>query len=500
MKAKTLLALLLACLLSLTLAVSAFADAGGPYFSSLQAVVSAEDGVMLYDYKNNAIRTIPKGEKLTLTGEYDEGNKTRYYTSFEDDYGYVTKDGLLLDLTPVSTDGFEQFVPAEHYSVFAAAGVVMRTGPDSAYDAVMTVPKGAEIVCTHNNVPANEFAGDPAWAYGSYQGKTGWVEINGNENTPALVNLVQPDGRLDGTLTLLEATRLRAEPWSSESIGAEIPAGTALQYTRYYSSLALVEYQGVEGWLPLYENAIAGERGLVFVSSPYGVPVYETVGDTGSETDRVLPFGSLLEVSAHGTKNVEAQADSYRGDEDWSWFRVSVDGKPCWIAFSGWNGYSYSSQDSYLKVMASDGLTLRAMPATDADVSGTIKAGAAVTEKFSYYDEDAETNWFYVTDGSTSGWMIYDEKAVAHITPTQYAAMTAPAETTAAATEAPTDAATTGAAATDAASMQPLDGDGMTAKTPPRTIILGSVAAAVVLALVAAVTILLIKKKKSAEE
>ena len=529
MKRNKLLALLLAVLLCLSIPTVAFADGEGPHFSEINATVEKESGIPFYNYdydnpdeKEWALKptgvTIPKGTALTLNGEFDEDGVLYFSLEYQDEYGYVRKDDVRMELTEVAPADENAYAAPRHYVVVAQDGAQVHKGPGNAFDVVKTLPRGKEITVTH----ADDLSPDDGYSIWDYSPEArGWVQTGDDREGDVVfaqsVKYKESSRTPLGTVKTRKETPVYAkisDAWNEEESTplATIPAGEELTFELYYNNYAYVTYQGKTGWLPLWSNVEAPVDGYLMTmeSKPLykEAAVNETTG-TGKtvEAYQILPYDLSVEKSI--VEGLEP------GDEDFyeqpydTWYRVTVDGTQYWARFNSETNRDplvfYYGRKSV--VAETSNLLLFEEPDTSSQRIGKIPGEAQMIELFDYYisEEEApestekERNWHYVVYGDLRGWTCYNYDEVDYGDDDGVFSLASfladPAENAVTDRLKPAATKPTGDAATEA---QKADGDNMTVKAPARTIILGCVAAAVILALVAAVTIALIKKRKSA--
>ncbi|MBQ6266299.1 MAG: hypothetical protein IJK64_00850 [Clostridia bacterium] len=527
MKLHKLFALLLAALLCLSIPTVAFADGEGPHFTALKATVEKEGGIPLYsyDYENSdddwTLKpkgiTIPQGTELTLTGEFDEDGVMYFWLEYQEEYGYVRKDDVHLDLSEVAPADENAYAEPHHYVVVAPNGAEVHSGPGKSYEVVKTIPKGKEITVTH----ADDLSPDDGYSIWDYTPDArGWVQTGydrGGEVVFAQSVKYRESTRTPlGTLKTREDTPFYANfdaAWhgdeESKALGT-VPAGEELTFDLYSNNFAYVTYQGKTGWLPLWENVEAPVDGYLMVLETR--PLYKETAvneNTGTgkkiEAYQIVPYD--LEVKISEEEGLEQGDDEFYSQPYDTWYRVTVDGAQYWARFNSETNKEPLEFYSAVKqrVAETSNLLIYEKPDIESQRIGKILGEEQMIELFDFYiseDEapelsERERGWHYVAYGDLRGWCRYDYSQVEWVNSDAIYSLASflenPEKNVITDQLKPT---ATGAAAAETTVPNKTDGDGMAVKAPARTIILGCVAAAVILALVAGVSVALIKKRK----
>ncbi|MBR4728367.1 MAG: hypothetical protein IK080_10815 [Clostridia bacterium] len=527
MKLNKLLALLLAVLLCLSIPTVAFADGEGPHFTALKATVEKEGGIPIYsyDYEDSGDEwllkpkgiTIPQGTELTLTGEFDEDGVLYFWLEYQDEYGYVRKDDVHLDLSEIAPADENAYAAPRHYVVVDPNGAEVHSGPGNSFEVVKTLPKGKEITVTH----ADDLSPDDGYSIWDYTPDArGWVQTGddrGGEVAFAKSVKYRESTRTPlGTLKTREDTPFYAninDSWSEDGetqpLGT-VPAGEELKFDLYFREFAYVTYQGKTGWLPLWKNVEAPVDGYLMTLESR--PLYKEAAvneNTGTgkkiEAYQIVPYDLEVEISEQ--EGLEPGDGEFYSQPYDTWYRVTVDGAQYWTRFNSETSKQPLEFYSAVKrrVAETSNLLMYETPDIDSQRIGKIPGEEQLIELFDYYiseDEtpelpDRERNWHYVAYGDLRGWSRYDYDQVEWVNDDMIYSLSSflenPEKNEITEQLMPT---TSKATAAETTVPNKTDGDGMAVKAPARTIILGCVAAAVILALVAGVTVALIKKRK----
>ncbi|MBR0121108.1 MAG: hypothetical protein IJM10_04910 [Clostridia bacterium] len=529
---KKLTAILLAALICLGVSLTAFADMDGPGIRSVECNVTNPNGARFYYYDYNEeteenilkSKTIPYGAVLMVTAEYDTSwlfenekalaGKRIGSVEYQDDFGYV----LLSDIS-VADGSFElsQAKRLQHpptYTVTDKKGIKLYKGPSQVFEEVGTIPEGAEIKLTYlDNGGENGYAN--SFYYTEYNGMSGWIfHYEGAETRNLIKHLDEYDEysgkiRIVGKnfrLTDIFSEQTEENNYEFEKITGVIPAGTELTFDRYYESYgdyAEVEYNGVKGYINLFEYGDGQAETVIGINNNImtfdDCEIYSEFNNRGSKTGEEIPAFTILPAVEKCRYNVND------GDE-WeycTWYLVKYNGKDVWIFDEDGDDadlfYNDVLYNSYYSIKGTSAVLLETPEAGSKTVCALTKDDV-LKSLITYYGDDDENTDYYVevVGGDKAGWI--DSEAVEWLE--DYEEPYIEEEDTDVPEQSETEAAdiksneqAAAAGALDAAS--PASAIERAANSSQKMIIVCVVAAAVI-ALTAGVTIALIKKKKSA--
>ena len=178
---KKLFAILATAVIFMTAAIPAFADMDSPMFTAYEAYVVKEGGTPLYrfdwDYETDITTVeetdtvIPKGEKVTVTGEYLCNGAYYGNVDYNDKYGYVLLTDVSNEQPKYGSENAHKLEEPETVVVINPDGVYLRSGPSMTYDVVSKKIEFGTVL-TYELVNDEYFH---SWAYITYNGESGWL-------------------------------------------------------------------------------------------------------------------------------------------------------------------------------------------------------------------------------------------------------------------------------------------------------------------------------------
>ena len=436
---KKLFAILAAAVIFMTVAIPAFADMDSPMFTAYEAYVVKEGGTPLYrfdwDYETDITTVeetdtvIPKGEKVTVTGEYLCNGAYYGNVDYNDKYGYVLLTDVSNEQPKYGSENAHKLEEPETVVVINPDGVYLRSGPSMTYDVVSKKIEFGTVL-TYELVNDDYFH---SWAYITYNGESGWLYtvqygFDNVYNCASLVSETKGDDyyATGKVMTIDDGLQLTETPdESSKKISDKIPAGTALTYEWFFefakSVAVYTEYNGVKGWLIADEAwdttaAIETDREAIVISSEEKTYLYDS--PNGKKTDNYVLNGDILQYSYIATK------PDYETEDDFSftdWYMVTANGKTGWIS-SADDGVLISYIDVHPEGTA---YLFEEMPVyseagktTDKPVF-YVPADAEVLciKSFEIYDYDNDNDndnvtkdesWYYIDFNGKTGWICDD--------------------------------------------------------------------------------------------
>lgn len=422
----------IAIIICLVCAVSAFANEISGYFTSYNITVTSESGAVLYDqvWNDDMTRSImrpltvlvPVATQLTVTDELEFDGEIYLAVEYDDFSAYVKQSKTTINVQNVGEEAAYPTYSERSIIIINKDGVSLRKGPSFAYDITgETIPYGTTVNYSLTNCETEAYA---RWAYTEYNGVTGWLYIYQygiNSNYDCAYVLDKFDQYTGSLITLTDETFLTETPNSSSAKTIEnIPKGTPLSYKYYYeyhdSIAAYVEYNGFKGWLRTkYDShkAATGEKGGVYVLAENGLPLYSNAFDENDKPVTIVPSGTNLCVDY-----VFWDADT-NGEEifEYKWMHVNYNGTDGWLFSSDASEYCYMGIAFDLKITADGGLNLYSLPSSDSEVISAIPKDTAVTciYEISETKDTERTYWSYVKYGNNHGWIYSTEAEAAYV-------------------------------------------------------------------------------------
>lgn len=434
---KKLLCIIFAAVISLTLAMPAFADNGG-YFTPFTVTVEAASGTVLYDqvWSSDMTRSImrpmsvfiPNGTSITVTGEREFDGEVYLAVEYQDFNAYIQRSKVSLMRDSVGDDLAFPTSAERRLAVINPNGVSLLKGPSLAYGKAVeeNIPYGTVLKYSKTNCESEALA---QWAYTEYKGKAGWVYIYQREieNIYDCARVLDGDSIYTGMVeTLTDGAYLTESPDSGSAKVAEgIPAGTAMAFKYYYEKLdysvsVFVEYNGIKGWLHTmssdYKVAV-GEKGGLYVLAENGLAMYEKPLDASAPAVATLPKNTNLCVD----EQVWVTDVTENGITVERWMSVEYNGTYGWVYCSNASDYCYMSNAYGLKVNTENGLTIYAEQNENSQVLGSVPKGAEVTciyEKESVKGEET-AYWSYISHSGINGWIFATDNEASFVEGTQ---------------------------------------------------------------------------------
>ncbi len=527
---KKLIAILLAAMICFGLSLTAFADAGGPMIRSVDCTVTNPNGATLYyfNYDNDSeellTKTIPYKTVVTVSAEYDpswlvtensifEGKKIGG-VNYRGEYGYIDLADVTIADGEFSLNDAKKLAHPMTYTVTNEKGLTMYAGPSQVFDVTGTIPDGATIKLTYQDVGEDENYAD-SFFYTEYNGKGGWIFKYSDTENYFLLRKLDKYSEYTGKVKVVgKGVRLLdifTEKKGDDGyyagyaeVGGVIPAGTELTFDSYYDmgGYALVEYGGTKGYIDIEPYPNDAPQVITYINDDVmtldDCSVYSAFDDFKSETDAVVPAYTVLPVKAVSRYSVETGDDW----ENYEWFLVDYNGKEVWLCdenndpeiglFNRNNDYA-----SYYKIKGATA-ELLATAENGADAACTVSKEDVLKSYLYKYDSDTEISMMYVeaVGSDKAGWI--NEENVKYLNNYSEPVVEEPEETT---------SGEEGTEAVDIKSNEQEDAAGALDAANPASVIekaadssnkmiIICVAAAAVIALTAGVTIALIKKKK----
>ena len=540
---KKFLAIILASLMFLGLAMPAFADMDGPIFKDYEVRIVNKNGAEMFrenyyetdssDYGTSVMEeigvTIPYGEIVIITGEYEFEGELYLNVEYNEEWGYLKQEDTDVEVDEISyKEGVKLETPRK--VAIVGKGFYLYKGPSKNYDKVGAEVAVGTILTYEYGLIDNDY--NP-WAYFTYNGVSGWGEVYQYGAQYNCASIVDENCGYRGDLYVASTgVKLTDMPESTvygnddiKYVSKEIPVGTRLTFDFYYndakSIFVYVEYGGAKGWLEAdcgyngftYDKTAIGTSSAVYVWQDEGLPVYSEIGNTSSKVLAKLEKGSLVKadyrcfrIEEDKTKELDEYGD-YPSIER-SWYGVEVNGKLGWIniVIEQDNENDVGTNWCALqRVTKNKDVALYKEPEDGSDVVIEIPAGSDILEVGSKYD-DSGIDWVLVDYSGNIGWIefgdmvdkFYDEYTFEEYfsgkLTSEYleAARTGKPLPTEPVTEETTQPSTVTEPETETVSAETEENKNLSSSQ----IIIFCVAGALVLAATAAVTIVLINKKK----
>ena len=269
---------------------------------------------------------IPKGTKITVGEQSGKWGKTTYNGKT----GWVNLDfaervtGGAPEETPEETPELpeeEPETPATGDVYQATTTLNLRAKATADSTLLLKIPEGTKVT-------VGERSG--SWAKTTYNGKTGWVNLNfakkvsgsgsaGESETPPSGESEEPSS---GTVYRVTADlSLRADKSTSSKRLLVIPDGTKVIVTKVSGGWGKTTYKGQTGWISLdYAKKVTGSS----ESGGSSGTAYKTTADLSLRADKSTSSKRLL-VIPDGAKITVTEVSG-------GWGKTSYGGKTGWVS------------------------------------------------------------------------------------------------------------------------------------------------------------------------
>ena len=430
---KTLPALFL--ILTALLVVPSFvsADVGGPLIPETDCTVINPDGALYYVWIDTSFAPaqdrVPYGTVLSITGEVfipdfmeSENFSGRVGTAiYQDKFIYVDmQDFAVID----QTDPLGNAVPLAKKTmmkVIAPEGVAMYAGPSPVYEQTDVIPYDANITFIYGDTYSDLSA--CSYGYGEWNGRKGWIMVFDLSSKPVLAERVTADSVYAGVaavydenVCLVDLSQYAGEKEAYEKLTDPVPAGTVLSFdfyfTGYYGSYALVNYNGVDGFLPLtssswqypqqYTDVYTGV--LVYNRDQYMIlrndsMLYADAGDRDSALDITVPVDTILRIEATYLENAF--------DENLChiWNLVSYQGQKGFVLRENVNVYEQETfSDTLYQLDYYDDFKIYEKPDRNSSVIAECRTADDLYAIYSVVDPSDYTSYYFVVGPDYTGW------------------------------------------------------------------------------------------------
>ncbi|WP_158582395.1 SH3 domain-containing protein [Rummeliibacillus sp. POC4] len=190
--------------------------------------------------KSAKLASIPNGTKLTVTKTTTFNNMKWAYVNYNGKKGWVSYSYLKkYQATTLTTLSVKE-------TVSTTANVNLRQSASTKSAILVTIPKGTKLTVSKTTTIDNV-----KWAYGSYNGKKGW--ICSSYLKKATTTTVNKQSLVTNSIILDEKTNLYNEPDKKSSMIAIIPNGSELEIkaTKIVNKVkwANVQSKYLKGWI-----------------------------------------------------------------------------------------------------------------------------------------------------------------------------------------------------------------------------------------------------------
>ena len=190
--------LIMAICMALLLTVPAFADGRGPAFTSYDVVCTKDTPYYRENWERDGAMekkgTFPAGSTLTVEYEYETDGETYGWVSLghgdDQEWMYVRISDVELKNDTYLPENAQKLPQSHSVRVIAKGGVTLYAGPNTKYDKVLTIPRGAKLTYSFGNDSDDYYR---TWAYVTYLNKSGWIYVYASDTKNGLAELPQSD-------------------------------------------------------------------------------------------------------------------------------------------------------------------------------------------------------------------------------------------------------------------------------------------------------------------
>lgn len=185
---KKITALIFALCMALTLTIPAFADVGGPAFSSYEVTLTADTQYFRTEWNDDSMHlqgTLPAGTVVTVHYEYEQDGINYASVSLQSDtdrWYFIRLSDIHLNNAVYGPENGRYLSEPTYVLVIAKDGVALHAGPNEKYDVLTTIPQNIRL----GYVVDNSNAGEATWAYVTYHDYNGWIYIGTYEGETGL--------------------------------------------------------------------------------------------------------------------------------------------------------------------------------------------------------------------------------------------------------------------------------------------------------------------------
>ncbi len=399
---KSIKLLIVSLVMFMLLPLVAFADAGGPSFTTYSARVINKDGTCLLDW--NSSGSLVKGKCYN----FDDIIENIYYEEkIDGEYYGSTSEGIvkLSDIIAVSDKiDFSNFDNTKgEYYVFKEITNIYK-GPSKTYgkvDSNVTIPVGTILKYTYS---------DDLFSYIEYNGVKGWIFSYQDGNFDPYEGELCVARSKTGRVYIVNNANIYSSPVSKEKTGSTIIKDTYVEY-KYVSTVDgthyayYVNYNGNKGWIieAAEDNNIAIiEKNSKIFTHLEDAKICKNTDKTCSQVG-TIPKNTIVKV--------EYYINWRTSSDDLAWFYVKYNGVSGWVHHKEYvegkedSLYFYNGEyDARYQTVVLEAETVLYDNIYGKETKTSIPAGEYDFD-FSVYDNSIESNWYHITSGKNTGWI-----------------------------------------------------------------------------------------------
>lgn len=371
-----------------------------PSYRGYFAKITNPDGAELIKY-SRLDKQLLKDDKSSIP--YD----TELYIDYEvyyngEYYGYdLDKEGIikLSDLKPlIENFKLEDGIKIEPLEIYVYSNdVYLYQSPSHAYEKVSAapIPSGTKLTINYveyTDTPSGEFQDRALWGYVEYDNLSGWIYYKDNNrfNIKSGVAFKPENNKV---LTLNEITTLSKCPAAdSETISISIPKYTEITFEYknalydYDSKYVYVTYEGVSGWLNLYDKdkkqiAVIAENEQIALALK-DIDLYTELNNLDSKTNYILK------------ENTEF---TYKYNYNNNYYISTTDGN-YWI-----REYNFVSSPYYKSAITINDTNVYNIYKENSQIIETLPPNTKIQVLYNVFHEGVEC--FYISYNNTRGWL-----------------------------------------------------------------------------------------------
>lgn len=407
----TKLLLTLICFLALPIIVNA--DMGAPSSSQYDVVVTNKEGTSLLDWDDKKIATIPYDTQLTILYEFTIDGELYGDVEYKEEYGFIK----LSDTQPLEgTIDYSNFSKNEYKQrYYTLKDTQMYKGPSVVFGKIedAIIPAGETLVYKY---------ADEVWSLVEYNGVEGWIysypyyefELY-DEVEYTITNIAKKNSKL---MVLTEDAVLYKDTKEDSEVVGTLPKDKVYTYKYYTYPYAkttafYIETEEVSGWLmeegyngPGEDRVAIYEENDVLVTIDE-LNVYEHYNDENPVKGITIPkyteLTSKYEFSVKWDDETSslkiASLITYEGEDYWIIYNESYTDDYTYI-----NGFNTSYSKSKL-TFKKDTPIYEEVFNTDTKLDTKIPKGTEIIVKYSEYDFETSSTWYFVEYNGIKGWI-----------------------------------------------------------------------------------------------
>ena len=405
--------ILLSIICFLALPIIANADMGAPSTSQYDVVVTNKEGTELLDWDDKKIATIPYDTQLTILYEYSIDGELYGDVEYKDEYGFIK----LSDTQPLEgAIDYSTFAKNEYKQrYYTLKDTQMYKGPSVVFGKIedAIIPAGETLIYKY---------ADEVWSLVEYNGVEGWIysypyyefEVY-DEVEYTITNVAKKNSKL--MIVKEDAVLYKEAKEGSEVVGklSKDKVYTYKYYTYPYAKTTAfyIETEEASGWFMNQDYngpeedkmAIYEERDVLVTTDELNV--YKHYNDENPVKNITIPKYTELK----GTYNFLVKWDENTGAVTTATL-ITYDGNEYWIIdkesytddYTYISGFSTSYSKSKLTFKKDTPIYEEALN-TDTKLDTKIPKGAEIIVKYSKYDYETGSSWYFVDYDGVKGWI-----------------------------------------------------------------------------------------------